>query len=72
MEKHKDEMHDNGKRYSLRVEDLATILEAHVDEAIKLVEEELLPYIYKYTELCGNPRPESRLREEDIWFILGK
>ena len=62
MEKPKDEMHDKGKRRSLKLEDLAFILDAHVDEAKKLVEMELIPYLYKYTELCSNPRPESRFR----------
>ena len=62
MEKPKDEMHDKGKKHSLKLEDLAFILGAHVDEAKKLVEAELIPYLYKYTELCSNPRPESRFR----------
>ncbi len=58
MEKHKDEMHDKGKRYSLKLEELASILDAHVDEARTLVEAELLPYVYKYIQLCSNPGPE--------------
>ena len=70
MEKPKDEIHNKGKRYLLKLEDLAFILDAHVDEAKKLVETELLPSLCKYIELCSNPRPESRVREEDIPFLL--
>ena len=70
MEQPEDKMDDKGKGYSLKLEGLATILDAHVDEARMLVEEELLPYVYKYTELCSNPRPESRFREEDFHFLL--
>ena len=56
----------------MKLEDLVIILDAHVDEAKTLVEAELIPYVYKYTELCSNPRPESRVREEDIPFLLLK
>jgi len=72
MEKFKEEMHDKRKRNSMKLEDLIIILDAHVDEAKKLVETELLPYLCKYIELCSNPRPESRVREEDIRFLLLK
>ncbi len=54
----------------MKLEDLVIILDAHVDEAKKLIEMELLPYLYKYIELCSNPRPETRVREEDIPFLL--
>jgi hypothetical protein len=56
----------------MKLEDLVIILDAHVDEAKKLVETELLPSLCKYIELCSNPRPESRVREEDIPFLLLK
>ena len=72
MEKHKDEMNDKGKRYFLKLEELASILDAHVDEARTLVEAELLPYVYKYIQLCSNPGPESRFRREDVRFLLLK
>jgi hypothetical protein len=72
MEKHKDEIHDEGKRYKLELEYIVSTFDAHVDEAKTLVEAELLPYVYKYTELCSNPRPESRFREEDFYFLLLK
>jgi hypothetical protein len=69
MEKPKDEMHSKGKRHLLKLEDLAFILDAHVDEAKRVVETELLSYLYKYTELCSNPRPESRGRRDDVRFL---
>jgi len=72
MEKPKDEVHDKGKRNHLKLEDLAFILVDHLDEPKQLVEMESLPYLYKYIELCSNPRPESRVREEDIRFLLLK
>ena len=72
MEKHKDEMDDEEKRYKLEFEYLVSTFDAHVDEAKTLVEAELVPYVYKYTELCSNPRPESRFREEDVRFLLLK
>jgi len=72
MEKPKDEMHDKGKRHSLKLEDLSFILDAHVDEAKRVVETELLPYLYKYIELCSNPRPESRVRRDDVRFLFLK
>ena len=72
MEKPKDEIHNKGKRYLLKLEDLAFILDAHVDEAKKLVEMELLPYLYKYIELCSDPRPESRVRRDDVRFLFLK
>jgi hypothetical protein len=71
MEKLKEETHDKIKRYSIKHEDLVSIL-AIVDEAIKLVETELLPYLYKYKELCSNPLPESRVREEYIRSLFLK
>ena len=71
MEKPKEEMHDKRRRYSIKQEDLVSILDI-VDEVEKIVETELLPYLYKYIELCSNPRPESRVREEDIRFLLLK
>ena len=70
MEKHKDGMHDKRRNYFLKLEELAGIIDAHVDEARTLVEAELLPQVYKYTKLCSNPKPESRLRREDIRFLL--
>ena len=72
MEKPKDEMDDEEKRYKLELEYVVSTFDAHVDEAKTLVEAELLPYVYKYTELCSNPRPESRFREEDFRFLLLK
>ena len=72
MEKPKDEVHDKRKRNSMKLDYIVSTFDAHVDEAKTLVEAELLPYIYKYTELCSNPRPESRFREEDFRFLLIK
>jgi hypothetical protein len=72
MEKPKDEMDDEEKRYKLKFEYLVSTFDAHVDEVKTLVEAELIPYVYKYTELCSNPRPESRFREEDFRFLLIK
>ena len=72
MEKHKDEMHDRGKRYKLELEYVISTFDAHVDEARTLVEAELLPYVYKYIQLCSNPGPESRFRREDVRFLLLK
>jgi hypothetical protein len=70
MEQPQDEKDDNEKSYSLRLEGLPTIFGAHVDEARTPVGKELLPYVYKYTESCGNPRPDSRFREEDFHLLL--
>lgn len=56
----------------MKLEDLVIILEAHVDEAKKLVDTELLPYLCKYIELYSNPRPESLVRKEDIPFLRPK
>ena len=72
MEKLKDKMHDKGKEHLLKLEDVVSILDALVDEAKVLVKMELIPYIYKYRELCSNPRPESRFREENFRFLLPK
>ena len=72
MEQPKYEMDAKGKRYKLELEYIVSTFDAHVDEAKTLVEAELLPYVYKYTELCSNPRPESRFREEDFRFLLLK
>ena len=72
MEKHKDEMDDEEKRYKLEFEYLVSTFDAHVDKAKTLVGAELVPYVYKYTELCSNPRPESRFRREDVRFLLLK
>ena len=72
IEKPKDEMDDEEKRYKLKFEYLVSTFDAHVDEAKTLVEADLIPYVYKYTELCSNPRPESRFREEDFRFLLIK
>ena len=72
MEKPKDELHDKRKRNSMKLDYIVSTFDAHVDEAKTLVEAELLPYVYKYTELCSNPRPESRFREEDFRFLLLK
>jgi len=72
MEKPKDEVHDKRKRNSMKLDYIVSTFDAHVDEAKTLVEAELLPYVYKYTELCSNRRPESRVREEDVRFLLLK
>ena len=72
IEKPIEEMDDEVKRYKLELEYLVSTFDAHVDEAKQLVETELIPYVYKYTELCSNPRPESRFREEDFRFLLPK
>ncbi len=72
MEKPKDEMKDEEKRYKLKFEYVISTFDAHIDEAKTLVEAELIPYVYKYTELCSNPRPESRFRREDVRFLLLK
>jgi len=72
MEQPKYEMDAKGKRYKLELEYIVSTFDAHVDEARTLVEAELLPYVYKYTELCSNPRPESRFRREDFRFLLLK
>ncbi len=72
MEKLKDEIHDKGNGHLLKLEDVVSILDVLVDEAKSVVEAELLPDLYKYIELCSNPRPESRVREEDIRFLLLK
>ena len=72
MEKPKDVKDDKGKRHKLELGYIVSTFDAHVDEAKTLVEAELLPYVYKYTELCSNPRPESRFREEDFRFPLLK
>ena len=72
MEKLKDEMHEKGKEHLLKLEDVVSILDALVDEAKVLVKMELIPNIYKYIELCSNPQPESRFREEDFRFLLPK
>jgi len=72
IKKSKDEMDDEEKRYKLELEYVVSTFDAHVDEAKTLVEAELIPYVYKYTELCSNPRPESRFREEDFRFLLLK
>jgi hypothetical protein len=72
MEKPKDEVHDKRKRNSMKLDYIVSTFDTHVDEAKTLVEAELLPYVYKYTELCSNPRPESRFREEDFRFLLLK
>jgi hypothetical protein len=72
IEKHKDEMHDKGERNQLKLEDLVFIFVDHVDDHKKLGEMEVLPYSYKYTALYSNPRPESRVREEDIRFLFIK
>jgi hypothetical protein len=72
MEKSKDEMHDEGERNQLKLEDLVFIFVDHVDDPKKLVEMELLPYAYKYTELCSNPRPESRGRRDDVRLLFLK
>ena len=72
MKQPKYEMDAKGKRYKLELEYIVSTFDAHVDEAKTLVEAELLPYVYKYTELCSNPRPESRFREEDFRFLLLK
>ena len=72
MEQPKYEMDAKGKRYKLELGYIVSTFDAHVDEARTLVEAELLPYVYKYTELCSNPRPESRVREEDSRFLLLK
>jgi hypothetical protein len=69
MQQPKYEMDDEGKRCFLKLEELASILDVHVDEARTLVEVELLPYVYKYIQLCSNPRPESRFRREDVRFL---
>ncbi len=69
MEKFKDEMHDKGNGHFMNLDELTGILDAHVDEARKLVEAELVPYVYKYTRLCNSPRPESRFRREDVRFL---
>ena len=71
MEKLKEEMHGKTKRYSIRQEDLVSILDI-VDEVEKLVETELIPYLYKYVELYRNPQPESRVREEYIRSLFLK
>ena len=72
MEKPEDGTYTEGKRYLSSLEDLVFILDTHVDEAIKLVETELVPYLSQYIEYCSNPRPESRVKEEDIPFLLLK
>ena len=72
IEKPRDEMDDEEKEYKLELEYLVSTFDAHVDEAKTLVETELIPYVYKYTELCSNRRPESRVREEDVRFLLLK
>ena len=56
----------------MKLVDLVFLLDVYVDEAKKLVETELIPYVYKYTELCSNPRSELRVREEDIPFLFRK
>jgi len=72
MEKPEDGTHTKGKRILSSLEDLVFILDTHVDEAIKLVETELVPYLSQYIELCSKPQPESRVREEDIPFLFPK
>lgn len=73
MQQPKYEMDDEGKRYFLKLEELASILDAHVDEARTLSEADLLlPYVYKYIQLCNNPGPESRFRREDVRLLLLK
>ena len=72
MEQLDDEMYDKRPKYLLKLEELASVLGVHVNEAITLVETELLPYSYKYILLCKNSAPESRVREEDIRFMLPK
>jgi len=70
MEKHKDGTNAKGKRHVQPLEYVASIIDAHVDEAITLVEAELFPCVYKYTELCSNTRPESRVQRDDFRFLL--
>jgi hypothetical protein len=68
--KPKDEMNDDERRCKLEAEYIVSTFDAHADEAKAMGEMELIPYVYRYTELCSNPRPESRVREEDIRFLL--
>ncbi len=72
MEKIKDEMHNKGKEHLLKLEDVVSVLDDLVDEAKRVVAMELLPHLHKYTELCSNPQPETRVREDDIRFLLLK
>ena len=57
MDRSKDEMHDKGKGHSTELEYLSFILDAHVDEAIRLVKTELLPNLRKYTGLSNSRSP---------------
>ena len=72
MEKLKDEIHDKGNGHLLKLEEVVSILDALVDEAKMLVGMELIPYVYKYRELCSKPQPESRFCEGDFRFLLPK
>ena len=72
MEEPKDEMDYTEKRYKLELEYIVSTFDAHVDEAKTFVEADLIPYVCKYTELYSNPRPETRVREDDIRFLLLK
>lgn len=72
MEQLDDEMYDKRPRYLLKLEELASVLNVHVNEAITLVETELLPYLYEYILQCKNSAPESRVRYEDFRFLLPK
>ena len=72
MEKTKEEIDEEARRYNLKLGYLVSTFDTHVDEAKQLIRTGLLPYVYEYTDLCSNPRPESRVRYEDFRFILPK
>ena len=66
MEQLKNKMHDKEERYLLELENVANILNVHVDAVRTLVDMELLP--------CINisPRFGPQFRAEDVRFLLGK
>jgi hypothetical protein len=66
MEHLKNKMYDKEERYLLELENVANILDVHVDAVRTLVDTGLLP--------CINisPRFEPRFRAEDVRFLLGK
>jgi hypothetical protein len=72
MEHPKYEKDNKSKRYKLEMEELASIVDAHVDEAIKLIESELLSYVHKHILLRNISISDTRVQLEDFRTLLPK